>query len=250
VSADAPTGAPPTGAATPDKAAGIVTLPTHVGIILDGNRRWAKARGLKSIDGHREGAETFKKVSLAAFERGVKYLSAYVFSSENWQRTTDEVSFLMKLLVRAVELHLDEFHKNNIKIVILGERDGLSKTVLNSLQRTESKTSGNTGGTLALCFNYGGKAELVHAVKQIMATGMSLGEVNQQIIDAYVYQPQIPGIDLLIRTSGEKRLSGFMLWRSDYAELCFVDKMWPDYTVQDLDEALADYANRSRRFGQ
>lgn len=227
-----------------------VHLPKHVGLILDGNRRWAKAKGLKTIDGHREGAETFKKVSLAAFERGVKYLSAFVFSTENWQRATDEVSFLMKLMVRAVELHLDEFHKNNIKIVILGERDGLNKSVVSSLQRTEAKTAGNTGGTLALCFNYGGKTELVHAIKQIAASGMSVGDINEQTIDAYMYQPQIPGIDLLIRTSGEKRTSGFMLWRSDYAELCFVDKMWPDFNVQDLDIALVDYANRHRRFGK
>ena len=225
-------------------------LPTHLGIILDGNRRWAKTRGLKTVDGHKEGAETFKKVSLAAFDRGVKYLSAFVFSTENWQRTNDEVSFLMKLMIRAVELHLDEFHQKNIKIVVVGSRTDVPKAVLKSIERTEQKTASNTGGTLALCFNYGGKQELVDAVKAIVAEGTVPIDVTQDLITAHVYRPEIPGIDLLIRTSGEARTSGFMLWRADYAELLFIDKMWPDFTDNDLDDALADYASRKRRFGK
>ncbi len=224
-------------------------LPVHVGVILDGNRRWAKARGLKSSDGHREGAETFKKVSLAAFDRGVQYLSAYIFSTENWQRAQDEVSFLMKLIVRAVELHLDEFHQKNIKILVLGSRNDVPKSVLQAIDRTESKTANNTGGTLALCFNYGGKAELVDAVQAIVSDGIPADQITQQTIDQHIYQPSIPGVDLMIRTSGEQRTSGFMLWRSDYAELYFSEKMWPDFGVQDLDEALAEYARRQRRFG-
>jgi len=226
------------------------TIPTHVGIILDGNRRWAKAKGLKTIDGHKEGAEAFKKVSLAAFETGVKYLSAFIFSTENWQRAKEEVSFLMKLVVRAVELHLDEFHQKNIKIVVVGSRTDVPKAVLKAIDRTEQKTAGNTGGTLALCFNYGGKPELVDAVKKIVASGVSPQDITEELIDESVYNPELPQVDLLIRTSGEKRTSGFMLWRADYAELLFLDKMWPDFTVSDLAGALSEYANRHRRFGK
>ncbi len=224
-------------------------VPRHLGLILDGNRRWAKAHGLKAVDGHKEGSEVFKRVSLAAFERGIEYVSAFVFSTENWHRSQEEVSFLMKLLIRAVELHLDEFHKRNIKIVMVGSRDELSESVLKAIERTEAKTAGNTGGTLALCFNYGGKPELVDAVRKIVAAGISPAEIDDTVIDAYLYQPAIPAVDLMIRTSGERRTSGFMMWRADYAELYFTDTLWPDFTVEDLDTALADYAQRQRRFG-
>lgn len=225
-------------------------IPAHVGLILDGNRRWAKAKGLKAVEGHREGAETFKKISLAAFDRGVEYLTAFIFSTENWYRAKDEVSFLMKLMVRAVELHLDEFNKKNIKIVIVGSRDNVPESVLKAIARTESKTAHNTGGVLGLCFNYGGKPELVDAIRQIAASGVSPTEIDDELVDSYLYQPEIPGMDLMIRTSGERRTSGFMMWRADYAELYFVDKMWPDFTVEDLDTAFADYADRQRRFGK
>ncbi len=225
-------------------------IPAHVGLILDGNRRWAKAKGLTVVEGHKEGAETFKKISLAAFDRGVKYLTAFIFSTENWYRAKEEVSFLMKLMVRAVELHLDEFHKKNIKIVIVGSRDNVPESVQKAMERTESKTAGNTGGVLGLCFNYGGKPELVDAIRKIAASGVSLTEIDDELVDSYLYQPEIPGMDLMIRTSGERRTSGFMMWRADYAELYFVEKMWPDFTVEDLDTALADYAERQRRFGK
>jgi undecaprenyl diphosphate synthase len=217
---------------------------------LDGNRRWAKEQGLPSTEGHREGAETFKKVSLAAFERGVKYLTAFVFSTENWYRAKDEVSFLMKLIVRAVELHLDEFHKRNIRIVVLGSRENVPEAALKAIERTEQKTAGNTGGVLGLCFNYGGKPELVDAIRKIVASGVGPADIDDELVDSYLYQPKIPSMDLMIRTSGERRTSGFMMWRADYAELYFVDKMWPDFTVEDLDTALADYASRHRRFGK
>ncbi len=225
-------------------------VPKHVGLILDGNRRWATSRGLKSVEGHKVGAETFKKVSLAAFDRGVQYLTAYVFSTENWHRTKDEVSFLMKLIVRAVELHLDGFHQNNIKIVVLGDRTGIPKSVLDAIERTIQKTSANTGGVLGLCFNYGGKPEILQAVRSIVKSGVSAEDIDEGLLDTYMYEPEIPAMDLMIRTSGEHRTSGYMLWRADYAELYFLDKLWPDFTVEDFDEALADYAKRQRRFGK
>ena len=225
------------------------SVPAHVGIILDGNRRWAKARGLKSVDGHKEGAETFKKISLAAFDRGVGYLTAYVFSTENWSRAKDEVSFLMKLIVRAVELHLDEFHKKNIKIVVVGSRQHVPEAALKAIERTEAKTAENTGGVLGLCFNYGGKPEIVDAVREIVARGVSPEDIDADLISSCLYRPDIPALDLLIRTSAEHRTSGFMLWRADYAELYFTDTLWPDFTVDDFDSALEAYAHRQRRFG-
>ena len=225
-------------------------LPTHLGLILDGNRRWAKANGLKTIDGHKKGAEVFKDVSIAAFESGIKYVSAYVFSTENWSRKQEEVSLIMKLVVKGVELHLDEFHNKNIKIVIVGSTNNVPKSVTDAFIRTEQKTANNTGGVLALCFNYGGKLEIIDAVKQIVQSGISPSDVTQEVLNSYLYRPEIPPLDLLIRTSGEKRKSGFMLWRAEYAELLFLDKMWPDFTVTDLANALSEYSNRQRRFGK
>lgn len=226
------------------------SIPAHVGLILDGNRRWAKSKGLPTLEGHRQGAEAFKTVSLAAFDRGVKYVSAYTFSTENWQRTEEEVGYLMKLLIKAVEKHLKTFHEANIKIVLLGRREGLDKSVLRAIEKTEELTRDNTRGTLALCFNYGGKAELSDAVRAIVESGVSSAEITPELISQYVYAPEVPEIDLLIRTSGECRTSGFMLWRSEYAELYFTDTMWPDFDEEALDVALEDYANRKRRFGK
>lgn len=225
-------------------------IPTHVGLILDGNRRWAKERGLPTLEGHRQGAETFRKISLTAFDRGVKYVSAYTFSTENWQRTEEEVGYLMKLLIKAVEKHLKSFHEAGIKVVVLGRREGLDKNVLKAIEKTEQLTRNNTRGTLALCFNYGGKAEIVDAVKKIVASGAAPNDVDVDTLTANMYSPEVPEIDLLIRTSGERRTSGFMLYRSEYAELYFTDTMWPDFDESELDKAITDYTQRKRRFGK
>ena len=225
-------------------------VPKHLGLILDGNRRWATEHGLPTLDGHQQGAEALKTVALAAFERGIEYVSAYAFSTENWQRTEEEVGYLMKLFMKAVELHLDTFHKADIRIVILGRREGLSESVLKAFDRTEEKTRENTQGTLALCVNYGGQEELVDAVKRLVANGTPANEIDRQMLESVLYHPEIPGIDLLIRTSGEHRTSGFMLYRSDYAELYFTDVMWPDFTEPELNLALQEYTTRKRRFGK
>lgn len=224
-------------------------LPVHVGIILDGNRRWARTQGLPVIQGHRKGMDVLKDVSLHAFEQGIRYFSAYVFSTENWQRAEEEVTYLMDLTIKAVERYLDEFNQKNVRIVILGRREGISKKVLEAIDRAEQKTEGNTGGTLALCFNYGGKEELVDAVRQIIEESIDAKEVNAQTIAARIYKPDVPEVDLLVRTSGEYRTSGFMLYRAAYAELKFIDKYWPDFTIEDFETALNDYAERERRFG-
>ena len=224
-------------------------LPQHLAIILDGNRRWAKSQNLPTLDGHREGAEVFREVAIATFERGIKYLSAYVFSTENWSRTKEEVGYLMSLLVKAVDKYLDDFHQRGIKIVFLGRREGLDNKVLKALQSAETKTDTNSHGTLALCFNYGGREEIVDAVKELMKQSINPDELTIDDISNHLYQPSVPAVDLVIRTSGEHRLSGFMLWRSDYAEFYFIDKLWPEFTIEDLGEALADYQQRHRRFG-
>jgi undecaprenyl diphosphate synthase len=225
-------------------------VPKHLGIILDGNRRWAEGKGLPSLEGHQQGAEVLKAVALAAFDRGVRYISAYAFSTENWQRTEEEVGYLMRLFMKAVELHLDTFDKAGIRVVILGRRDGLSSSVVKAFDKTEEKTKNNTRGTLALCVNYGGQEELVDATRKLIASGVAASDIDRQMVKGALYHPEIPGVDLLVRTSGEKRTSGFMLYRSDYAELYFTDVLWPDFNQAELDKALGEYVQRKRRFGK
>lgn len=224
-------------------------IPKHVGVILDGNRRWAKQHNLPTLDGHRQGAEVFKKVALAAFDRGVEYLSGYIFSTENWRRTEEEVAYLMKLVVKGVEQYLDEFHKRGIKIVCIGRKDQLSSSVLKSIKKTEEKTKDNDRGVLVLCFNYGGHQEIIDATKAIIREGIAAEDIDESVFSRYIYHPEIPPVDLLIRTSGEQRTSGFMLWRADYAELIFSQKLWPDFGDSDLAAAIDEYIKRKRRFG-
>jgi undecaprenyl diphosphate synthase len=223
------------------------SIPRHLGIILDGNRRWAKEQGMKTLEGHQRGAEVFRDIVYAAFDRGIEYVSAYVFSTENWQRTQEEVSYLMGLVVKITEKYLDEFHEKGIKVLILGSREGLDDKVKKSLDQTVEKTASNTRGTIALCFNYGGKQEIIDAIKEVPAD--KIADLTPDKFEQYLYAPEVPPIDLLVRTSGEHRLSGYMLWRSEYAELLFVDKFWPDFSVQDLDTVLDEYNRRTRRFG-
>lgn len=223
-----------------------VAIPAHVGIILDGNRRWARQQGLPSLEGHRRGSENFKEIALYAFEKGVSNVSAYIFSTENWQRTEEEVGYLMQLVSKAVEHYLDEFHDRGIRVVVLGRREGLRKKVLDSIAKTEEKTAGNTKGTLAVCLNYGGQQEIADAATNLANQG---AEITPDSLSTALYEPLVPNLDLIIRTSGEQRLSGFMLWRAAYAELYFTQTHWPAFTTDDFDGALAEYSNRQRRFG-
>ncbi len=226
-----------------------VTIPRHLGLILDGNRRWARAQGLPTLEGHKKGYENLKTIAKAAFDAGVSCVSAYIFSTENWNRSEEEVGYLMKLVVSIANKDLDGLIEDNVKIVFLGSRDRLSKTVLKAVERAEERSKDNTGGTLALCFNYGGHDEIVHAVRAIVTEGISANDVNKEVLAAHMFHPEVPPVDFMIRTSGEQRLSNFMLWRMDYAELYFIKKHWPAFTVEDLDEALAEYAQRQRRYG-
>ena len=225
-------------------------VPVHVGIILDGNRRWAKAQGLPTLEGHRQGYQTLKVIAKAAFERGVKYVTAYVFSTENWNRNQKEVNYLMDFAFKAATRDLEELHKDNIKVVWIGSADRVSEKIEKVIKKAEETTKYNTRGTIALCFNYGGQQELVDAVRKIIAQDLEPSEITTDNLYESLYAPEIPPIDLLIRTSGEQRLSGFMMYRATYAELYFIDKYWPDFSSGDLDKALDEYAARERRLGR
>lgn len=217
---------------------------------MDGNRRWAKAVGVPSLKGHQEGFEVLKRISYAAIERGIEMITFYAFSTENWNRTPAEVKYLMELTLSKAVSDIGELHEEKIRFRFVGSRTGLSNKLLAALDNAEAMTAANTRGTLAICFNYGGAEELVHATAALIRSGVAPDKVTPELIAANLYVPDLPPLDLVIRTSGEHRLSGFMLWRAAYAELYFEDKHWPDYTAVDLDAALTDYGSRMRRFGR
>lgn len=221
----------------------------HIGYIVDGNRRWAKQYGLPSYEGHLAGYNAIKDIAVATFDAGIEYMSAYVFSTENWKRSQDEVGKLMKLVLRLLTADLPEFEKRNIRLRILGSREGVDAKILEAIDKAEAQTAKNTSGTLCLCFNYGGQLELVDAFKKIAKSGVAADDITSEMVAANLYAPEVPPIDLVVRTSGEQRLSNFMLWRSAYSELLFVDKNWPDMTAKDVADILQEYNGRKRRFG-
>lgn len=225
-------------------------MPKHVGLILDGNRRWARQRGLPTMEGHSQGYDNLKTITKHAINSGVSYVSAYIFSTENWQRAPKEVKYLMELAHRILTKDVIELDQENIRVVWLGSRDKVSDKLLTAIQKAEEKTKDNTRGTLALCFNYGGQQEILDAVKKIVDQGIRQENITPEVLENALYVPEVPSVDLLIRTSGEKRVSGFMLYRAAYAELYFSDKYWPDFGVSDFDDALAEYAERERRLGK
>lgn len=226
------------------------TVPSHVGFIMDGNRRWAKAQGKNSMQGHEAGVDAFYRAVRACFESGVTYVSAYTFSTENWQRAQEEVKFLMNLVPKVLKRYLREFHEDNIKIVVLGSREGLGKKVLSAIDEAEQTTKDNTKGVVALCFNYGGRQELVDMVREIAKKGIDTAKMTIDDVYTYLYHPEVPPCDLIVRTSGEHRLSGFMLARSEYAEFIFETKMWPDIDGSDVKRYIEEYATRNRRIGK
>jgi undecaprenyl diphosphate synthase len=225
-------------------------VPRHLGIIPDGNRRWAKAKGLPTLEGHRQGVEAFKQICYAALDHGVEVVTYYAFSTENWHRTPAEVKYLMELFFAKVTSDIAEVHDLNVRFRFVGSRVGLGDRLLKALDNAEAVTAANTRGTLAICLNYGGEQELVDAAAQVLAAGVVPAALSIDMLAGALYAPELPPIDLVIRTSGEQRLSGFMLWRAAYAELYFTAKHWPDFTPDDLALALDDYAGRKRRFGK
>lgn len=224
-------------------------VPRHIGFIVDGNRRWAKERNLPSYEGHLAGYKAILDVVTASFDAGIDYVSAYVFSTENWKRSEAEVGKLMELVLRLLISDLRIFKDKNIRLLILGSPDNLSDKILKAIKNAELKTAQNTAGTLALCFNYGGHQEIVDAFKKIIKSGVKADDISTELISNNLYAPEVPPLDLIVRTSGEQRLSNFMMWRSAYSEIMFVDKNWPDMTKEDVVYIIEEYSKRSRRFG-
>jgi len=223
--------------------------PNHIGFIVDGNRRWAKKHGLPPYEGHLAGYEKIKDIVIEAVDQGVNYVSAYIFSTENWKRSEDEVSKLMSLVLKLLTSDLPILNKHNIRLLVLGSRDNLDKKIINAINEAESKTANNTAGTLAICFNYGGRLEIVDAFKKIIKSGANLEDIDEKMIEQNLYAPEVPSIDIVVRTSGEQRISNFMLWRSAYSEMMFMEKYWPDMEKKDVKLIIKEYNKRSRRFG-
>ena len=228
-------------------------LPSHVAIIMDGNGRWAKERGLPRVEGHRNGAESVRAVVRAAGEAGIKYLTLYAFSVENWNRPKEEVETLMKYLARYLKNELGELQRSNVRLQAIGQIYRLPEFVQEQLQKTISLLSKNNGLTLILALSYGGRTEIVEAVRSI-ATKVKEGqidsaEINEQVFAQHLYTKNWPDPDLLIRTSGEMRVSNFLLWQISYAELVVTSTLWPDFRKAQFFDALEEYARRHRRFG-
>ena len=223
--------------------------PRHIGYIVDGNRRWAEQRGWPASKGHAAGRKVLKQTFFDTIEAGVPYVSAYVFSTENWKRSETEVNWLMRLLVRVLKNDLPEFIERGIRVRILGSRERLSRVVCKAIDEAEQRTMSCTKGQALLCINYGGQQEIVDAVRRLITDKVPADKVSPSCIEQYLYTPDVPPCDLIVRTSGEQRLSNFMLWRSAYSELMFLNKPWPDMTKTDVNAILEEYKQRGRRFG-
>ncbi|MEN2746250.1 isoprenyl transferase [Sphingomonas sp. T9W2] len=227
-------------------------IPRHVAIIMDGNGRWAKARRLPRIAGHRQGVEAVRRIARAAREQGVEALTLYAFSSENWRRPEQEIGDLMGLLRHFLKSEIDELHREGVRLRILGNYQALQPDLVKLIENAVGRTATNTGPILAIALNYGAQAELVAAARRLaerVAAGMPVSAIDEAAIDRELDTHDLPPLDLMIRTSGEQRLSNFLLWQAAYAELLFVDTLWPDFDGAALAEAIAAYGRRQRRFG-
>ncbi len=228
-------------------------LPKHIAIIMDGNRRWAKNKGLKPTLGHKEGAKTLEKIVRYANKIGIKYITVYAFSTENWKRTEDEVNALMLLLQNYLEDYSKRADTENIRIKFLGDTNALPERMHKSITNCLERTKNNTGITFNIALNYGGRLELIRAIKEISKkvkqNKLEIEDINEDIISNELYTAGQPDPDLVIRTSGELRLSNFLPWQVVYSELLFLDKFWPDFNEEDLDSAIIEYQKRTRNFG-
>lgn len=219
----------------------------HLAIIIDGNRRWAREKGLPTLEGHRRGYDNVKTIGLAALERGVEFFTVYAFSTENWKRSEEEVGYLMDLLLKALTKDLDFFLKHDVRLKVVGRREGLSEKIIAAIEKAEQTTASGKRGQINLCVNYGGRAEIVDGVKALIDSG---AEVTEENLSQELWSQSIPDADMIVRTSGERRLSGFLTWSGVYSELKFVEKNWPDFSEEDLQACLKDFENRQRRFGK
>lgn len=232
----------------------LTTLPNHIAIIMDGNGRWAKSKGLQRIDGHKQGAQVVREIIEYAAKIGIKYLSLFAFSTENWQRPATEVEALMQLLIQSIQNHRNEIHKNDIRLVFIGDLNKLPIECYKSILEIMEQSKNNNGLTVCVALSYSGKWDILQATKRIIEyfhhNNASIDILDEKMFSSFLSTANLPDPDLLIRTSGETRISNFYLWQSAYCELYFVDKFWPDFTQDDLKKAIEYYALRERRFGK
>lgn len=229
-------------------------IPLHVAVIMDGNGRWAKRQNLPRVEGHKQGVQAVRKIVELAAKKGVKFLTIYAFSTENWKRPEEEVRFIMNLLVSAIQQYVPELLENNVRLKYMGDFTNLSEEILAAIQDSEIKTRNCNSMQLNVALSYGSRQEITNAVRQI-AQKVSLGqikpeEINENIIQQHFYLPELPNPDLLIRTSGEYRLSNYLLFQIAYTEIFFTEKCWPEFDEEEFNNALAEYARRERRFGK
>ena len=226
-----------------------MSVPQHVGVIVDGNRRWAKAKGLPTLEGHEAGYRRVKELARWLFSRGVKLASFYLFSRENWHRSKEGVAYLMRLLEQGLARDVKEFKRDAIRLLFAGGREQLPPRLRQLMQQATEETKQGTAGTVCACINYGGQQEIVEAVQRLAASGRELSELSADELKGAMTTAELPPCDLIIRTSGEQRLSNFLLWESAYAELYFTPTFFPDFNEVELDKALAWFSDRQRRFG-
>lgn len=228
-------------------------IPKHLAIILDGNGRWARKRGMPRNYGHKEGAQTLLKTASSCSELGVKYLTVYAFSTENWTRPSEEVNYLMNLPLEFFDKVMPEVLKNNIKVSFIGKRDGLNQELIDKIEEVSTKTKDCTGLHMIIALNYGSRDEIVSAtkelIKDVIAEKIDINEINESIFSSKLFTKNIPDVDLLIRTSGEIRISNYLLWQIAYSEMYFTNTLWPDFNEKELHKAILSYQNRNRRFG-
>ncbi|HEV2128248.1 MAG TPA: isoprenyl transferase [Thermomicrobiales bacterium] len=224
-------------------------VPRHVAIIMDGNGRWARQRGLARLEGHEAGTENIRRITHAAGQVGIRYLTLWAFSAENWRRPREEVEGLLNILSRAIETETEELHRQGAQLRHIGDLRSLSPDLQGAIEGAIERTKYNDKLVLTLAFNYGGRQELTRAVQNIVASGVAPEDIDEDMIERYLYTHDLPDPDLIIRTSGEYRLSNFLCWQGAYSELHFSPTLWPDFSPGDLESAVRDYAQRERRFG-
>lgn len=228
-------------------------IPTHIGVIMDGNGRWAQARGKPRTEGHVAGVKALRQLVESCIDFGVGYVTVFSFSSENWSRPKDEISFIFGLLRRFVASDLEKLHRNNVRVRIIGSREGLDESLRRLIAEVEATTAMNTGLKLQVAFNYGSKAELVEATRkiaaQVAAGRLAPADITEDTISAALYTAGMPDPDLIIRTSGEQRVSNFLLWQGAYAEFVFAEENWPDFDARSFERALEQFSGRERRYG-
>ncbi|AHX11820.1 di-trans,poly-cis-decaprenylcistransferase [Neorickettsia helminthoeca str. Oregon] len=225
-------------------------IPLHVGIIMDGNARWARSRGLQNFDGYRKGVDAAVSVVKAACELGISYLTLFLFSTENWSRSSEDVNLVFNLFQETCTSRLEEVCRAGAKIKVIGDREALNQNVRQVIALLEAETAQNEGIQVYLAMNYGGRAEILRAVSMMVSEGVPVAEIDAKKFSAYLYTKDLPDPDLIIRTAGEKRLSNFLLWQSSYSEFYFCDTLWPDFEKEDFILALDDYRRRDRKYGK